>query len=72
MTNVMIDVRVDELALEQLRSRRDLHLTVTAVGMDDEEESREHDPAMLAQQDVLFGSYLPTNHSAMTRLKSAA
>lgn len=69
MTNVMIDVRVDEPALEQLRSRHDLHLTVTAVGMDDEEEAREHDPAMLTQQDVLFGSYLPTNHRAMSRLK---
>lgn len=58
MTNVMIDVRVDEPALEQLRSRRDVHLTVTAVGADDDEESHEHDPAMLAQQEVLFGSYL--------------
>lgn len=69
MTNVMIDVRVDEASLARLRARSDLHLTVTVVGIDDEEESREHDPAMLAQQDVLFCSHLPTNHQAMSRLK---
>ena len=69
MTNVMIDVRVDESSLEQLRARSDLHLTLTAVGEDDEEPEREHDPEMLAQQDVVFCSRLPTNHLAMSRLR---
>lgn len=69
MTNVMIDVRVDNAALEQLRSRHDLQLTVTALGVDDEEEAREHDPEMLAHQDILFCSQLPTNHGAMKRLQ---
>jgi phosphoglycerate dehydrogenase-like enzyme len=69
MANVMIDVRVDNAALEQLRSRHDLQLTVTALGVDDEEEGREHDSEMLAQQDILFCSHLPTNHRAMNRLR---
>ena len=69
MTNVMIDVRVDESALEQLRARSDLHLTLTAVGAEDEEPVREHDPQMLAEQDIVFCSRLPTNHQAMSRLR---
>ncbi len=69
MTHVMIDVRVDEASLARLRERRDLNLTETAVGIEDEEQAREHDPAMLAQQDILFCSQLPTNHRAMTRLR---
>jgi phosphoglycerate dehydrogenase-like enzyme len=69
MTNVMIDVRADESELKRLRARGDLRLTVTAVAADDEEPARDHDPAMLAQQDVLFCSQLPTNHSEMTRLR---
>ncbi len=69
MTNVMIDVRPDEPSLEQLRACRDLHITLTAVGSDDEEPARTHDPEMLARQDILFCSYLPTNHEAMTRLR---
>ena len=54
MTNVMIDVRVDESALEQLRARSDLHLTLTAVGAEDEEPVRENDPQMLAEQDIVL------------------
>jgi len=69
MTNVMIDVRPDESAIEQLRARSDLNLTITAVGVDDEEPERQHDPEMLAQQDVVFCSRLPTNHTAMSRLR---
>lgn len=69
MTNVMIDVRADESAIEQLRGRSDLNLTITAVGDDDEEPERQHDAEMLAQQDVVFCSRLPTNHSAMIRLR---
>ncbi len=69
MINVMIDVRIDEPSLAQLRARGDLQLTLNAGGFEDEEHAREHDPQMLAQQDILFCSYLPTNHSAMTRLK---
>jgi phosphoglycerate dehydrogenase-like enzyme len=69
MINVMIDVRVDESALVQLQSRSDLSLTLTAVGEDDEEPEREHDPQMLAEQDVIFCSRLPINHLAMRRLK---
>lgn len=69
MINVMIDVRVDEPALERLRARGDVHVTVTATGTGDEESAREHDPEMLAQQDVLFCSYPPRNHAAMTKLR---
>jgi phosphoglycerate dehydrogenase-like enzyme len=68
-TNVMIDVRLDESALERLRARGDLEITVTAVGEEDQEPEREHDPQMLAQQDILFCSFLPTNHRAMKRLR---
>lgn len=69
MTNIMIDVRPDEASLAQLRARPNLHLTVTALGVDDEEAAREHDPAMLARQDILFCSHPPTNHREMTRLR---
>jgi phosphoglycerate dehydrogenase-like enzyme len=69
MTNVMIDVRRDEAAMTQLRARRDLHITVTARRADDEEVAREHDEAMLAEQDVLFCTFLPKNHGAMRRLR---
>ena len=69
MTNVMIDVRLHEALLERLRVRRDLRLTLTLDGSNDEEASREHDPAMLAEQDVLFCSYPPTNHREMKQLK---
>lgn len=67
--NVMIDVRSDEAALEKLQSRDGVNVTITAEGKTDEEPHREHDPAMLAEQDVLFCSYPPKNHEAMTRLK---
>jgi phosphoglycerate dehydrogenase-like enzyme len=69
MIHAMIDVRIDESALAQLRIRSDLNLTITAVGEDDEEPEREHDLRMLAEQDVIFCSRLPTNHSTMSRLK---
>ncbi len=69
MLNVMIDVRIDAASIDRLQNRDDVNITITAVGEDDEEPAREHDPAMLAEQDVLMCSYLPTNHEVMKRLK---
>jgi phosphoglycerate dehydrogenase-like enzyme len=69
MTNVMIDVRTDELSLAALQARSDLNLTLTAIGEEDEEAERQHNPLMLAEQDVVFCSRLPTNQTAMSRLK---
>lgn len=69
MINVMIDVRTDEQALQHLRNRGDLNLSVTAAGVEDQESTRPHDPALLEQQDILFCSYLPSNHQALSRLK---
>ena len=69
MTNVMIDVRADESVLERLRSRSDLQITVTPHHADEEEVAREYDESLLAEQDVLFCTFLPTNHEVMTRLR---
>lgn len=69
MTNVMIDVRVDDAALQNLQARGDLNITLTCLGKADEELARDHDPAMLAQQEILFCSYPPKNHSEMKRLR---
>ena len=65
----MIDVCVDEDAIARLRARDHLDVTVTAEGAADDEPAREHSPSSLAEQDVLFCSFLPTNHETMTRLK---
>jgi phosphoglycerate dehydrogenase-like enzyme len=67
--NIMVDVLIDEATLSKLRQRSDLNITVTAVGTEDQELQREHDPKMLAEQDVLFCSYLPSNHSVMQSLR---
>src|SRR5436309_592618 len=69
MRKVMIDVRAHAPELERLRARGDVQITLTATGTNDEESARAHDPEMLAQQEVLFCSYLPTNHREMTRLR---
>lgn len=69
MLNLMIDVRVDEPSLQCLRARGDVNVTITSAGAGDEEMAREHDPEMLARQDVLFCSYPPKNHEALKRLK---
>lgn len=71
LTNVMIDVRVEPTELERLRARGDLRITLTAPGEVDEEPAREHDPELLAEQEILFCSNLPTNHAVMKRPRLA-
>ncbi|MBI5381231.1 MAG: D-2-hydroxyacid dehydrogenase [Opitutae bacterium] len=63
---ILIDVAAHEPALAALRQRTDCEIDCLATP---EEKAREIDPARLAEADVLFCTFPPTNHALMRRLR---
>lgn len=63
---IVIDVAAHERALAALRARADCQLEVITPP---EEKARELDPALIADADVLFCTFAPTNHAVMKKLK---
>jgi phosphoglycerate dehydrogenase-like enzyme len=62
---IVIDVAADAPALAALQRRPDCRVICLAPP---EERARELDPALIADADVLFCTFPPTNHAAMRRL----
>jgi phosphoglycerate dehydrogenase-like enzyme len=63
---IVIDVAADAAALAALRQHRELQIECIEPP---EERARELEPARIADADVLFCTFAPTNHTVMQRLK---
>ena len=63
---IVVDVAAHEPVLAALRERADCHVECIAPP---EERARELDLARIADADVLFCTFPPTNHAAMRNLK---
>lgn len=63
---IVIDAAVHEPALAALRQRADCRIVCLAPP---EERAREVDATLIADADVLFCTFPPTNHAAMKNLK---
>jgi phosphoglycerate dehydrogenase-like enzyme len=63
---ILVDVAAHEPALAALKQRADCEIDCITPP---EERARELDPARIADADVLFCTFPPTNHAAMRNLK---